>query len=406
MNNPGAGGAQASFSADGVNAGRGFDLTVLQVLPALDAGGVERGAVDVASAIVAAGGKAIVVSSGGRMEAELTRIGAQHVRMPVNRKTVRHMWRNAGRLAKLIRREKVDIIHARSRAPAWSARRAARRTGIPFVTTFHGIYNFGNPLKKKWNRIMASGDRVIAISTYVAEHIAAQYRVPEERIRTIHRGVDTERFNPAAVPPARIVQLVEAWRVPDGAQVVMLPARLSRWKGHAVLIEALSLMDCTGLTVVFVGSNERREAYGEELVRQTKKLGLEGVVRFVGHCSDMPAAYKLADVVVNASTDPEGFGRVIAEAGAMGRPVIATDHGGARETVIPGATGWLTPPGDASALAQALMTALSLTKEERHRLAQSAASNIRQNFSKQTMTRQTLDVYGELMRETRHRRAA
>ncbi|MCY4393785.1 MAG: glycosyltransferase family 4 protein [Rhodospirillaceae bacterium] len=378
---------------------RGFGLTVLQVLPRLETGGVERGTVDVAAAVVAAGGRAIVASAGGRMEAELRRVGAEHVAMPADRKTPGHILRNAGRLAELIRRERVDIVHARSRAPAWSARTAARRTGIPFVTTFHGVYGTGFPLKKAWNRIMTAGDRTIAISGYVADHVVRRYRTPPERVVLIHRGVDLGLFDVRAVSEARVVQLAEAWHLPDGAQVAMLPGRFTRLKGHAVLIDALALLQREGAVAVLIGADAGRPGYRDELMKRVQRRGLEGAVRFVGHCNDMPAAYMLADVVVSASTQPEAFGRVAAEAQAMGRPVIATDHGGARETVLPGKTGWLTPPGDAEALAQALDAALSMTPSDRQRMARTAVTNIRRNFSKEVMTARTLDVYAELVRE-------
>lgn len=386
-------------SGDRTDFSEGFSLTVLQVLPSLDAGGVERGTVDVAAAVIAAGGKAIVVSAGGRLEADLKRIGATHIKMPVDRKTLRHMWRNTGRLARLIRREKVDIIHARSRAPAWSARAAARRADIPFVTTFHGVYNFSGPLKKAWNSIMTAGDRVIAISEFVAQHIRDHYRTAPERIEVIHRGVDFDLFDPKAVPAARVVQLAEEWRLPDGAEIIMLPARFARWKGHRVLIDAMAKLDRPHVLAVLVGDPAGRETYADELLKQVKKLKLEGSVRFVGHCRDMPAAFMLADIVVSTSTDPEAFGRVSAEAQAMGRPVIATNHGGSTETVIPGKTGWLVPPNDPQALADALDEALSVKQNARERMALAGTMHIRQNFSKQAMTTRTLEVYAELVRQ-------
>ena len=377
----------------------GFGLTVLQVLPRLETGGVERGTVDVAAAVVAAGGRALVVSAGGRMEAELNRAGAEHVAMRVDRKSPGHILRNAGRLAALIRRERVDIVHARSRAPAWSARMAARRTGVPFVTTFHGVYGTGFPLKKAWNRVMAAGDRTIAISGHVADQVIRHYGTPPDRVELIPRGVDLDLFDLGAVSEARVVQLAEAWRLPDGAPVIMLPGRFTRWKGHAVLIDALALMQRRDAVALLIGADAGRQGYRNELLKRVRRLGLEGAVRFVGHCNDMPAAYMLADVVVSASTRPEPFGRVAVEAQAMGRPVIATDHGGAKETVLPSETGWLTPPGDAQALAQALDAALSLTGAERARMAEAATANVRRNFSKQAMTARTLEVYAELARE-------
>ncbi len=376
-----------------------FGLTVLQVLPRLETGGVERGTVDVAAAIVAAGGRALVVSAGGRMEAELARAGAEHVTMRVDRKSPGRILRNAGRLAGLIRREQVDIVHARSRAPAWSARAAARRAGVPFVTTFHGVYGTGFPLKKAWNRIMTAGDRTIAVSDYIADHIRRRYRVPDGRIAVIHRGVDLDLFDVRAVSEARVVQLAERWQLPDGAPAIMLPGRFARWKGHAVLIDALARMQRADAVALLIGADSGREGYRGELLQRVRRRGLDGAVRFIDHCNDMPAAYMLADVVVSASTRPEAFGRIAAEAQAMGRPAIATDHGGARETVIPGETGWLVPPGDATALAGALDAALSLTGAERARMAKAAVANVRRTFSKQAMTARTLALYAELVRE-------
>ncbi|MCY4310621.1 MAG: glycosyltransferase family 4 protein [Rhodospirillaceae bacterium] len=376
-----------------------FNLTVLQVLPALETGGVERGAVDVAAAIVAAGGRAIVASAGGRLEAELARAGATHLKMPVDRKSPRYLWRNVERLAALIRNEKIDIIHARSRAPAWSARAAARRVGIPFVTTFHGVYNFGSPLKKVWNRIMTTGDGVIAISEFVARHVEENYGVPRSRIDVIHRGIDTDRFDANAVSTSRVAALARNWRLPDDAPIVMLPGRLARWKGHRILIEALAGLGRSDVVALLVGSEAGRESYRNELIRDVRGKGLERTVRFVGHCSDMPAAFKLASVVVSASTEPEAFGRVCAEAQAMGRPVIASNHGGARETVVAGATGWLTPPGDATALTNALAEALSLSEEVRMTMAQAATLHIREKFSLASMTRATLAVYARVRRD-------
>ena len=246
---------------------------------------------------------------------------------------------------------------------------------------------------------MTAGDRTIAISRYVADHMAERYRTPPERIVTIPRGVDLDLFDVRAVSEARIVQLAEAWQLPDGAQVAMLPGRFARWKGHAVLIDALALLRREGTVALLIGADAGRPGYRGELLKRVQRRGLEGAVRFVGHCNDMPAAYMLADVAVSASTRPEAFGRIAAEAQAMGRPVIATGHGGARETVIPGETGWLVPPGDAPALAAALDAALSLTAAGRARMAEAAAANVRRNFSKRAMTDRTLEVYAELARE-------
>jgi len=371
--------------------------TVMQVLPALHQGGVERTAVDIAAAIVEAGGRALVVSSGGPMQHELIRAGAEHIKLPVHSKNPLVMYANIARLADLIRSEKVEIVHARSRAPAWSAWAAAKRTKAHFVTTFHGTYSAGNWLKRKYNAIMTRGERVIANSGFIAGHIRQLYGVEAARLRVVHRGVDLEKFNAGNVSAERIVALANKWRLTDGLPVVMLPGRLTRWKGQAVFIEAIAKMKTQDLRCLLVGSHQGRTGYKSELEALIEKNNLDEVVRIVDDCKDMPAAYMLTDVVVSASTDPEAFGRVVAEAQALGRPVIAPDHGGARETVVPGETGWLVTPGDVTALARTIDMALALNADEREALSEKAVQHVTDNFSKVSMCAKTLDVYNEVL---------
>ena len=371
--------------------------TVLQVLPALETGGVERSTVDVAAALVAAGWRALVASAGGAMERELRRSGAEHIALPLASKNPFVMRANRDRLEALIEAENVSLVHARSRAPAWSALNAARRTARPFVTTFHGAYNFNNPLKRYYNSVMARGDRVIANSHFTADHLARHYHPDPARVRVVPRGVDFEQFDPARVSNERIIQLSQRWRLPDGAPVVLLPGRLTRWKGHRVLIEALGLLKRDDVRCLLVGNHQGRHGYHRELQRQINSHGLDQICHIVNHCDDMPAAYMLADVVVSASLDPEAFGRVAVEAQAMGRPTIATDHGAARETLIAGETGWLTPPGDAHALAAALNEAIDLDPHARAALAGRAMARARAKFSKDGMCAATLAVYNELL---------
>lgn len=372
--------------------------SVLQVLPALVTGGVERSAVDVAVALAQAGLGSVVASAGGPMTREIERAGVPHIAMPLDSKNPLVMRRNATLLADVIEGHGIDIVHARSRAPAWSARAAARRTGRAFVTTFHGVYSGYRGPKRWYNAVMTRADRVIANSAYIADHIAQHYRPDGARVRIVPRGIDVDRFSAAAVSPERVIQLARQWRLPDDQLIVMLPGRLTRWKGQAVLIEALARLDRRNLRCLLVGSDQGRDAYRRELVDTVHRWGLDSVVQITGHCDDMPAAYMLADVVVSASTDPEAFGRVAVEAQAMGRPVIATDHGGARETVLPGSTGWLVPPGDPAALAEALENALSLDAAARAAMAERAVGHVGANFTKAGMCARTLSIYDELHR--------
>lgn len=376
----------------------GRQPVILQVLPALVTGGVERGTVDVAAAIVQAGWTALVASSGGPMVRELERAGARHIELPLHSKNPFVMRRNVGRLVQIIHEHGVDVVHARSRAPAWSAMAAAHKTGAHFVTTFHGTYNLGLwGLKQKYNAVMAQGERIIAISHFIADHLQAIYDVDPARIRVIHRGVDVTRLDPSRISAERIIQLVRQWRLPEGARVITLPGRLTRWKGQSVLIDALALLDRTDIRCMLVGSDQGRNKYRQELLERIRARGLMEVVHLTDQCNDMPAAYKLSDVVVSASTDPEAFGRVVVEAQAMGRPVIASAHGGAAETVVPGKTGWLVPAGDAEALADALSYALSLPEAQRSRMSEAAMAHVRTHFSREEMCAHTLGVYAEVL---------
>lgn len=377
------------------NSGNG--RTVLQVLPALVTGGVERGAVDVAVAAKAAGWTSLVASSGGPMVNELERAGVEHITLPLQSKNPLQMHANSNTLAALIDDRGIDIVHARSRAPAWSALRAARRMGAHFVTTFHGTYNAQNFFKRRYNGVMARGERVIAISDFIASHVQERYGADPARIRTVPRGVDVAIFDPAAVPAARMIALATAWRLPDGMPVVMLPGRLTRWKGQTVLIDALAELGRSDVRCLIVGSDQGRTGYRDELEAQIAARNLGSVVHLVDHCRDMPAAYMLADVVVSASTDPEAFGRVAAEAQAMGRPVVATDHGGSRETVVPGETGWLVRPGSPSELANAIREALGLNARNRAIMAARARAHVLERFTVARMTEQTLAVYREVL---------
>ncbi len=374
---------------------------VLQVLPSLVAGGVERGAVDVAIALTAAGATAIVASEGGPMEVELQRAGVLHLKLPLASKNPLVMYRNVTRLTRLVESYGVDVIHARSRAPAWSAQAAARRAGCHFVTTFHAPYAFSNPLKKRYNAVMASGERVIAISEYIGRHLLEHYKVEPERLRVIQRGVDLQRFDPDRVSQERVIRLATQWRLPDGVPLVMLPGRLTRWKGQTLLLEAMARLPDKEVCCALIGADQGRHAYRKELEEMIGSLGLSGRAFIFDHCNDMPAAYMLADVVVSASTEPEGFGRVIGEAQAMGRPVVASDHGAVREQVRVDRTAFLFQPGSVDSLSDAIARALALTPMDRKTLAWEAIHHIRQNFSKERMCDSTLEVYAELLAEAR-----
>ena len=370
---------------------------VLQVLPALGGGGVERGTIEMVAAVAEAGWTPLVASAGGRLVPAVERAGGRHVTLPLHSKQPLRLWANASRLARLVRTEGVDLIHARSRAPAWSAWLAARRTGAHFVTTYHGAYAENLPGKRRYNSVMARGETVIAISRHIADLIAERHGVGADRLRVIPRGVDPAKFDAAGVSADRMMRLLTAWRVPIDQDIVLLPARLTRWKGQRVVIEAFARMAHRDVACVLVGDDQGRRRYAAELVALAERLGVGERVRLVGHCEDMPAALALATVVVNASTEPEGFGRVIVEAQAMARLVVATAHGGAAETIEPGETGWLVPPDDPDALAAVLDGLLRLTPLERSAYGMHARAAVSARFTTRAMQEATMAVYREVL---------
>jgi glycosyltransferase involved in cell wall biosynthesis len=382
-------------------------VTILQAVPRLDAGGSEQAAVEIAAALKRAGASALVATEGGRMATAMTEAGGEIVALPMASKNPATLLANARRLARLIETRSVNLVHARSRAPAWSALIAARRTRRPFVTTYHGAYASPGVFKNFYNSVMARGDRVIANSRYTADLIVARHGVPKDRIRVIYRGVDLANFTPDGVVQNRLGRLRALWGVGERQPVVLQAARLTSWKGHALIIEAarqLLRADRLGdAVVIMAGDSQGRAAYRRELERLIARSGLTDRVRLVGHCDDMPAAFALAQVAVIASTSAETFGRTSIEAQAMGCPVIVSDIGAAPETIMPAGpdkrddTGWLVPCGDAAAIAERMAEALALSPEQRAALGARARRRIAAKFSLRQMQRATLAVYDELL---------
>ncbi len=371
--------------------------TILQLLPKLDTGGAERVAIEISEAVAATGQTALIACNGGALVPAALRAGAEIIALPLDSKSPFTLRRNAVSLARLVTARQVSMIHAHSRAPAWSGYWAARRTGVRFVTTYHGIYNENAPFKRRYNAIMAKGERVIAVSHYVAELIARRHPAAAPRIRTIPGGVDTVKFNPAAVLGDRAVRLAQAWRLPLAAPTIMLPGRLTSWKGHSLLITALAMMRNRQAVVILAGGDQGREQYTRRLIRHAESLGVANRLRLAGNVEDMPAAMMLADIVVNASTDPEAFGRTIVEAQAMARIVVAADHGGAAETIIDHETGLLFPPGDAAALAARLDAVLEMPAEARLAFGRHSRAVVASRYSMAAMQSANLAVYAELL---------
>jgi glycosyltransferase involved in cell wall biosynthesis len=374
---------------------------IVQILPALNRGGVERGTVEVADAIVKNGWKSIVISNGGLLTSQLKRVGATVYEVPVHRKNP-FSWGSARRQVKrILQQEGADIVHVRSRAPAWIALPAANSLGIATVSTVHSKFAPANIFKKIYNGKMLKADRVIAISHFVENEIFTHYGKSgvAEKLSVIHRGVDLGMFDPKAVNQRRIIAEVDRLGLPDDKSIIMLPARATSWKGHEILIQALAQLPDKDAILMLLGIEDGPPAYAEKLRAMAVRYGLGGRVRIGAGSRDMPAALMFADVVAMPSIKPEPFGRVAIEALAMGRPVVAFRHGGAVESIDEGRTGWLADPLSVNSLAEALQTALSLTPRKRRALAKDARQQMTDQFSKDMMCKRTLAVYKSLLKK-------
>lgn len=382
--------------------------TILQIIPELDTGGAELSTIEIADAVHTAGGHCIVLTEGGRLVQRLRDTGAEVQFFPAAAKSPFRLLWNAHRIANVVRRAGVDLIHARSRAPAWSALIAARRTGVPFVTTYHGAYSEKSDLKRLYNSVMARGDAVIANSHYTSDLIRMRYGTPRAKLHVIYRGVDGRLFDPANVAPERVAAVRRRWGIAPNRRVVLHAARLTPWKGQKVVIAAAALLAQRGVlddtVFILAGDAQRRSAYKAGLAQQIRSAGLDERVRIVGHEDDMAAAFRASHVAVVASIEPEAFGRAATEAQVMATPVIATDIGAPPETVLgrPGvsadrATGWLVPPEDPQRLAEAIAEALAMAPDEHARMGTRARGHVLKAFSLKQMKQQTLQVYDSLL---------
>ncbi len=375
---------------------------VLQVLPELAHGGVEAGTVEIALELQARGIKNFVASKGGRLVYELEKANVPHFMLDLKTKNPIKLYLNSKKLEKIIKDNGVNIVHARSRAPAWSAYWAAKRAGVHFMTTFHGTYGLG-PLgiKKLYNRVMTFGEIVIAISEHIKKHMLQHYKVDEGKIRLIHRCVNVERFAPKAVSQERIIAAIKDNNLPEDKPIVSLIGRVTHWKGQHKLIEALTKTKHTNFHCLIVGSDQGRTSYTDSLRALAKKLGVIDRVQFIGHSFDIPALLMVSDIVLSTAIEPEAFGRAAIEGQAMGKIVIASNIGGSLENTIDGVTGKLYEAQDSQALADAIDWALDLPENEKAKIGKAAIKNVKDNFTKQKMCDKTVAVYEEILGNTK-----
>lgn len=373
-------------------------IVVLQVLPELGQGGVELGTIEIASELQKRGIENYVASEGGRMEYNLERIKVKHFTLPLKTKNIFKMYLNSLRLARIIKKYGITIVHARSRAPAWSAYWAAKRCGVHFVTTFHGTYGLGPwGIKKFYNKIMTYGERVIAISNHIKQHILKNYKTDESKIRLIHRCVNMENFNVETTSAERMIKYLEDNNIPEDKPIVTLIGRLTNWKGQKLLIEALHLIDNEDFFCVIIGDDQGRKKYSSELRKMIANYNMTDRFLFIRNVKDIPAAMMVSDVVLSTSIEPEAFGRIAIEGQAMGRVVVASNIGGSVETVIDGVTGRLYESTSVQALAEAIDWALHLSTDEREKIGAAGIKNVKEHFTKQIMCDKTIEVYKELI---------
>ncbi len=387
--------------------------TILQIIPMLDAGGAERTTIDIAEGIAQAGARSLVATEGGRLVGELQAKGGLWIPFPAATKNPLAMALNVGRLAQILKAEKVDLVHARSRAPAWVALAACRLTGTGFMTTYHGAYSGLSAPKLLYNSVMARGEVVIANSHFTAERIQAQFRMNPTCLRVIHRGTNFETFSPDRVSPARIEKIRRGWLVAPEERVVLLAGRLTPWKGQMVLIRAAQVLRERGyrdLVFILAGDPQGRDGYVREIDQLISENQLGGVVRRVGHVSDMPAALAASALVAVPSTAPEAFGRVAVEAQAMGVPVVVSNLGAVPETVLAPPqvrpdqrTGWRVAPDNPEELADAIAEAIDLMPSAFQQLADRARTHVMARFSLERMVSETLDCYSALLADRGNR---
>ena len=371
--------------------------TILQVVPALISGGVERGTLEIAKNIVRVGHNSIVISAGGPMVDSLVDSGSEHITLNVASKNPITIWKNARKVANIIRSRNISIVHARSRAPAWSCYMAAKATNVKLITTFHGIYNFKNFLKKFYNSVMTEGRSVIAVSNFVKKHIVDNYKVDPNRITVIHRGVNHHEFSKDKLLEDKLSRYREKYRVPADTPVLLLPSRMTRWKGHMVLIDALEKIKHLNFCCIMAGDLAKHPTYVSRIKEKIHQYKLQSHIQLFGNEPDIISLYGISDIVLSTSIEPEAFGRTIIEAQAMEKIVIATNIGGACETIQDGLNGFHVEPNDSIALAQKIERCLSLIGSEQEKsMTMNARRTASEKFSLEKMLKNTLAIYNQV----------
>jgi len=379
-------------------------LKVLQVIPRLGYGGAETGCYDIAHYLYENDCKSYIITSGGELTKFINKKKVKLIRLPVQSKNPIIILLNALIITLIIIFFNINIVHARSRAPAWSCLFATKMTGRKFVTTFHGTYNFKSKLKKFYNSVMVRSDLIIAGSNFIFSHIKenySEYLTENKKFLVIFRGINTDYFDPSTTLEIDEDKLFKSWGLEIGKKIILFPGRLTFWKGHEMFLESLNKANVKlghhPFLAVILGSNQGRELYNKKLIRLVEQYRLTNQVKFIDHCKHMPLAYKISDFVVSASIEPESFGRISVEAQSMQKPILASNIGGSKETIIDNKTGLLFEAGNSDDMSKKIIDLLTLDQSTVKQMGVEGRKNVINKFNVEKMCFSTYSEYKKLI---------
>jgi len=380
------------------------NIKVLQVIPKLGYGGAETGCYDIAHYLAENSCKSFIVTSGGELLKFINKKKVKVIRLPVNSKNPILILINAIILVGIILFFNISIVHARSRAPAWSCLFATKLTGRKFVTTFHGTYNFIGSIKKIYNSVMVRSDLIIAGSNFIFSHIKdhySKYLDPKKKFLVIFRGINVDYFDPTTKLESEEKKLLQKWEINKEKKIILVPGRLTSWKGHELLIEAINLVNVElgyeAFHVIILGSDQGRNLYKKKLIRLTEQYRLTNQIKFIDHCKDMALAYKVSDIVISPSIEPEAFGRVAVEAQSMEKLIIASNIGGSNETIIDEKSGFLFESGSPNSLSKKILKVITMDETSLKLLGQQGRKNVIKKFNVEKMCFSTYSEYKRLL---------
>jgi len=377
---------------------------ILQIIPSMEIGGAERTVLEITAFLKNTNYTSLVLTSGGKLIKDLEKLNIEVVQHPIDKKNPLLIIKNIIKLKKLFIEKNIDLIHVRSRAPAWSAIFAARSLKIPIVTTWHGHVSNSSWFKKKYNSIMHKGNALIANSNYTAENINKIYKIDKDKIDIIPRGVNTENFKASNFSDEEKINIKKEWKVFDQNKIILLlPARLTRWKGHEVVIKAIGLLKneefFKNIVCLFAGNQKGSERYIQNLKETIASLSLDDKIKLIGQVENMPLAYQASNIILSPSIQPEPFGRIPIEAQASGKIIISSNAGAVKETIKSGqdSTGFKVKPNNSEELAHQIKLVIKMKDEDLQEIKKRAILNVKNNFSLETMCKKTLEVYNRLL---------